>query len=62
MSLAKQVAHTDNVLSGLSAAARGMYGGSLLMSWDSLSCGPTTFFLITRAVGHKRLRASSRGA
>jgi hypothetical protein len=56
-SLAVHVAHADNVLRGLSAAADDVEAAS---SSTGMPSPATAFF--TRVMGCKRLRASSRGA
>jgi hypothetical protein len=55
-SLAVHVAHADNVLRGLSAAADGVEVASPSAGMPS----PTTA-LVTRGMGRKRPRASSSG-
>ena len=57
VSLAVHVAHADNVLRGLSAAADGVEAASSSAGMPS----PATA-LFTRAMGRKRPRASSSGA
>jgi hypothetical protein len=57
VSLAVNVAHADNVLRGLSAAADGVEAASSSVGMPSLATA-----LFTRAMGRKRPRASSSGA
>jgi hypothetical protein len=57
ISLPIHVAHADNVLRGLSAVADDVEAASSSVELPSLA---TAF--ITRAMGRKRHRASSRGA
>jgi hypothetical protein len=57
VSLAVHVAHADNVLHGLSAAANGMDAAS-----SSAEMPSHGMVLFTRAMGRKRPRASSSGA
>jgi hypothetical protein len=57
VSLAVHVAHADNVLRGLSAAADGMEAASSSAEMPSLATA-----LFTRAMGRRRPRASSSGA
>jgi hypothetical protein len=51
------VAHADNILRGLSAAANGVEAASPSVGIPSLATA-----LFTRATGRKRPRASSSGA
>jgi hypothetical protein len=57
LSLAVHVAHTDNVLRGLCAAADGVEATSSSAGMPSHATE-----LFTRAMGRKRPRASSSGA
>jgi hypothetical protein len=57
VSLAVHVAHADNVLRGLSAAANGVEAAS-----SSAGMPSHTAALFIRAMGRKRPRASSSGA
>jgi hypothetical protein len=57
VSLAVHVAHADNVLRGLSAAADGVEAA---FSSDGMPSPATAVF--TRAMGRKRPRASSSGS
>jgi hypothetical protein len=57
VSLADHVAHADNVLRGLSAAAYGVEAASTSVGMPSHATA-----LFTRAMGRKRPRASSNGA
>jgi hypothetical protein len=57
VSLAVHVAHADNVLRGLSAAADGVETTSSSVGMPSLATA-----LFTRAMGRKRPRAFSSGA
>jgi hypothetical protein len=56
VSVAVHIAHADNVLRGLSAAADGVEAAS---SSDGMPSHVTALF--TRAMGRKRPRASSSG-
>jgi hypothetical protein len=57
VSLDVRVAHADNVLRGISAAADGVEAASSSIGMPSAATP-----LLTRAMGHKRPRASSSGA
>jgi hypothetical protein len=65
VSLAVHVAHADNVLRGLSAAACGV---EAVFGLDGMPSRATAwmlrlgYLLFTRAIGRKRPRASSSGA